>query len=144
MFAAGCESDTFLLRLHELAKPPRRTHTDGDGIGFGLMVVGDPRTGGKFGGLVADGHDLVDRDGLGQRLARRLIASEWKSRWCSQREPGAWNHFACSRGSGGGPGRAVRWDASPRTARSDGLRGGLLLALRCSFRCRLFASRGRF
>jgi hypothetical protein len=64
------------LRLHELAEPARRPHPQGNGIGFGLMIVGDPGSSSELGSHALDGQDFVDRLGLGQGATRRVIPGQ--------------------------------------------------------------------
>jgi hypothetical protein len=73
VLATRGEPHTFLLRLHELAESARRSHPEGDSVGFGLMIVGDPGGSGELGSLTADSHNFVDRLSLGQGTARCVV-----------------------------------------------------------------------
>src|SRR6516165_85130 len=60
-----------------LGKATRGAHADFDRIGFEVAIVGLPRIGGHGNGLVADVLDLVDRAGLGERLAGSVVTNEF-------------------------------------------------------------------
>jgi hypothetical protein len=70
------ESNAVLLCLHELAESARRPHPERDGVGFGLMVVGDPGGSGELGSHALDGHKssamVISSSGFGWRPRLRF------------------------------------------------------------------------
>jgi hypothetical protein len=74
--AAPMEADRRLLFENELAEVPFGAETDLRRLDFEILVLGNARGVVHRFGLVADLLDLVDGDGLGERLACSFVTNQ--------------------------------------------------------------------